>query len=165
MSIRLKHQLDVWVQYHRDTDHGVLSYGYHYSRPHELREQRIDLKLSELPQDLWRDMNRLIESLVSRIPAPPQVRLPHAEIQPQIHLGYFTLAIQDQRRVNELPACRLYYHEVIAELRSNVEKEVRVARPEMTDVELHLARRAGARLRKMAWEHYQNRFGKYFHSS
>lgn len=162
MAPRVKHQLDVWVQYHRDADHGVLSYGYHYSQPHELREQRIDLKLSELPRDLKSDMNALINALLSRVPTPAVVRLPHAEVRPKITLGYFTLAIQDQRRTNELPACRLYYHEVIPELASNIEREVRVPRPEMSNAELHLAKRAAARLRKMAWEHYESRFGKYF---
>lgn len=115
------------------------------------RNSELNMTLSDLPCDLWRDMHDLIEALVSRIPSVPPARLPPAEIRPQLRLGYFSLAIQDHRRASELLACRLYYYESIPELPSNVEKEVRVTRSEMTDAELHLARRVGARLRKMAW--------------
>lgn len=161
-AARIRHQLDVWVQYDREADHGVLSYAYHYSRPHELHEQRVDLTLSELPTTLLMDMNWLVDALASQIPTPRTVRLPHAEIQPTIRLGYFTLAIQDQRRAAELPSCRLYYREVVPELTSAVEKEVRITRPGMSPVELRVAMRTGARLRGMAWSHYRDRFKEYF---
>ena len=161
-SARIPHQLNVWFQCHRESDHGVLSYSYPYSGVHEIREQRLELKLSGLEQSILTGLDALIDSVVARIPPPTPVRLPHAGVRPRISFGYFTLAVQDKKRAVELPACRLYYYEEIVEIPSKVEREIRLRRHELDSKQLDLAERVGASLNKMAWQDYERRLGKYF---
>ena len=157
-----KHQHKIWIQYHLESDHAVISYGYPDSYPHRLPEQRIDIKLSKLNEDLRRNLCVLHEKVASKIPEPESVRLPHAIIKPEITYGYFTLAALDQDRANELPLCRLYYHEDVKVIPSRVEKFIRITKPEMDEELLSIAKKTSKQLRKLVWEHYKKRFEKYF---
>ena len=157
-----KHQHKIWIQYHLEADHAVLSYGYHESGPHQLPEQRIEMKISELDNDLRQGLNFIHDEVVSKIPEPSIVRLPHVKIKPTISFGYFTLAALDQDRADELPLCRLYYHEDIHEIPSRVEKYIRIKKPEMTDSLLKASLLVSRQLRKIVWLHYKNRFQEHF---
>lgn len=122
----------------------------------------MNLKLSELDGDVRSSLEALIESVVARIPPVERVRLPHAKVEPMITFGYFTLAVQDPKRKAELPACRLYYHEEVREIPTKVEKEIRLEREQLDRKQLELARKVASKLKKMAWEDYKRRFGRYF---
>lgn len=160
----LPHQLTVWFQCHRESDHGVLSWSYPYSGPHEIGEQRMDLRLTELHERLRSPLDALIDCIAAEIPAPKPARLPHAEVTPIITFGYFTVAVQDKQREAELPACRLYYHEEIREVPTKVEKEIRRRRDKLSERQLDLIQKVASELKKMAWQDYERRFGKHFRS-
>ncbi len=122
----------------------------------------MDLRLSELSDGLRSALDALIDSIVAAIPAVEPVCLPHAEVEPTITFGYFTLAVQDRTRGAELPAYRLYYHKEIPDIPTKAEKEIRLRRDQFDDKQLDLAQKAARELRKMAWQDYERRFGKYF---
>ena len=159
---RPRHQLTVSIQYKATSDEAFLSYSYPYSSPHELREQRLEVQPSTMNLELRTTMDSLVEAVAERITVPAPVRLPHAQISPDLWLGWFTLAVQDQASSRELPACRLYYYEEIRELDSRIEKDIKLERSDLSDIELSLAQRASTMLRKLAWDDYRRRFAEHF---
>jgi len=120
------------------------------------------MKISELDEDLRQGLIFIHDEVVSKIPQPSVVRLPHVKIKPKISFGYFTLAALDQDRVDELPLCRLYYNEDIDEMHSRVEKYIRIKKPEMTDSLLAASVDVSRKLRKIVWQRYKERFQKHF---
>jgi hypothetical protein len=157
-----KHQLSVHLDYGPTCfEPGGLEvrYGYHQSGVHELREQVIRVRASDIAPELRFDLAELYAALEKRIPIPEAVRLPHAAVQPEIQPGGLTFVVLDQSRAAALPIARLYYYEVIAPLESRVERQVRAEKPDWTDLERTVCFRVQASVRKLAWADYQRLMG------
>jgi hypothetical protein len=157
----LKHQLNIHLDYGPTCPDGGLEirYGYHYSGPHQLREQVICLKQSEIAGPLRKDLAEVYSALERRIPAPENVRLPHASIRPDVKSGGLTLVVLDQARAPTLPMARLYYYEIVASLNSRIEGQVRVERDGWTPTELEICVRIAEGVRKLAWQDYERLIG------
>jgi hypothetical protein len=158
----IKHQLNIHLDYgpHCFEAGGLeIRYGYHYSGVHELREQVIRVSAVDISPPLSADLTEIYGSLRKRIPASETVRLPHVSVQPEIETGGLTFVVLDQARATLVPFARLYYYEVVAPLKSRVEREVRVDKSGWTDTESVVCARIQDAVRKLAWQDYERLMG------
>ena len=160
-DLRIKHQLMVHFDYHPTHKELQIRYSYPFSREHELREQLIRYEESEIPVDLRNWLSCFSQFMADRIPQPETVRLPHAEVRPDISYGYLTVVVQDQSRANKVPLARLYYYEEVKPLSSKIEKQVYSERPNFNLTELDIAKRIREAVRKIAWKAYSELVGEH----
>ena len=90
-------------------------------------------------------------------PRPNPVRLPHADLRPEIKLGILTVVIQDATR--EIPVARLYVSEQVALLHSRREVELRLDPGHWTKEQLASWRRLEQQIGAIVWPHYLKRIG------
>ena len=157
-----KHQLNIHLDYGPNVFEPwalEVRYGYHYSGEHQLREQVLRIPSGEIGTQLAADLKELYEALRRRIPEPEMVRLPHAEIQPQILPTGLAYVVLDQARAAELPIARLYYLEEVEPIGSRIERRVYLERPDWEQTELALCKRVREAVRKLAWEDYSRLMG------
>jgi hypothetical protein len=155
------HQLLIHVGLEIGTGDVLVVYSYPFSQPHELREQTIRIAKGEIPEAVEKELGSIVQALVKRIPPPDLVRMPHAEIEPQIRYASATIVIQDKRRRDLLLAV-MYYLELIPESSSQVERQVRIERDDFSDDESASWKRLRQTVKAIVWADYKNRFGHYF---
>ncbi len=160
-NLQIKHQLIVHLDYHPTHKELQIRYSYPFSGEHELREQLIRYEESETPIDLRIWLDRFSHFMVHRIPQLRAVRLPHAEVHPDISYGYLTFVVQDQNRAAKVPSARPYYYEEVKPLGSRVEKAVYIERPDLSPEELSVAMHLRAAVRKIAWQAYSELVREY----
>jgi hypothetical protein len=139
----------------------LVVYSYPFSQPHELRERTIRVVESEIPKRVKTTLDSLVRALIGRIPAPNAVRMPHAEIEPQIRYTGATVVVQDKRR-DDLPLAVMYYLEVVPGLCSQVQRQVRIERDDFSDDELAAWNGLRQAVKSIVWAEYKKRFGSYF---
>ena len=132
---------------------------------HQLREQLTRIPAAELHPALKHELDLLYEAMRQRIPEPVSVRLPHAEIQPTIRPGGLTFVVLDQTRATKLPIARLYYYEIVEQIRSNIERRVYLEQPDWTDEELETCKGIRDKVKKIAWEDYSHLIGHHLFGS
>jgi hypothetical protein len=168
MRQSFRHYLDTHVDYWVDgagslTGDIEIRFGYHFSGEHHVREQVLRIPPAALSQKERELLLGVIQVLVGRIPEPKSVRLPHATVIPRIRVGGFTFVAQDQRQATILPVGRLYYQEIIPELASQVEKQIRLERADWPDSSRHMTGRLRAWVRSRAWQSYAALIAPYLH--
>lgn len=124
----------------------------------------MTLSAEDIPLRISRELVGFRDALVKRLGPVIAVRMPHAEILPIIRYGGITIVIQDEQRV-DIPVARMYYLEVIDEIQSQVEKQVRIERDDFTSDEMASWKRLRSHVKSIAWRDYQNRVGQYFRDS
>ena len=165
----IRHYLDTHVDYRVDeTTHALdtisIAYGYHYSGEHYLREQRFAVELSALTAKQQKLLLEVHGFLEARIPPLVTVRLPHATAVPRIRYGQLTFVAQDHRHSSILPVARLYYYEVIPELPSQIERQVRLESHDWSPPQAVVTRRLRAWVRAQAWRAYSEQVAGYLHA-
>jgi len=164
-----RHYLDTHIDYWLDENEQLLGpvevrYGYHYSGVHHLREQVVQVPVTGMSTAESDRLIAVYQILKGRIPAPKPVRLPHAIVAPRIKTGGLTFVAQDQRQAAILPVARLYYYEIVPELASQIERQVRLTREDWSPDEAVVARRLRAWIRAVAWRAYVVLAGPYLRS-
>lgn len=159
---RVKHQLLIHLDYGDTLASLEIRYSYPFSVPHQLPEQAIAVPKAKIPGPIKKDLDYLYRQMRGRIPAPTRVRLPHAEIVPQIRPAIMTVVVQDQQRHTQIPLARLYYHEEVPRLRSSIEAQVRMGPADFSVSERAAWERLRVKIKRMAWEHYTHLVREYF---
>ena len=161
---RVKHQLLIHLDYGDTLPSLEVRYSYPFSTPHQLPEQAITIPKAKIPGRIKKDLDYLYQQIRGRIPAPTPVRLPHAQIVPDIRPAIMTVVVQDQQRHSQIPLARLYYHEEVLKLSSRIEAQVRMGPAEFSGSERAAWERLRIKIKRLAWEHYVNLVRKYFFS-
>jgi hypothetical protein len=157
-GVTLKHQLNIHLDYSPITagpSDLEVRYSYPHSGEHSLREQELVVPARDMDPALRADIDFLVSTLVSRIPTPVGVRLPHALIPPKVEPGILTFVVLDQSRAERLPIARLTYYEVVKPLESRIEGRVCLEKEGWTSSELDCCRRIQAAVKGLAWHHYK----------
>lgn len=105
-----------------------------------MREQKFQIQPEALADPVRGLLLNIHEIVAANIPRPSPVRLPHATIMPRIEFGFFTFVAQDHSQAAILPVARLYYSEVISEIGSKVEHQIRLQSADWESSELSHAK-------------------------
>jgi len=161
LTPNLKHQLLIHLDYSLTSDDLEVRYSYPFSGEHKLPEQVIRFSGDTIPNSIRSELLKLVEWLLSSIPKPEAVRLPHVQAEPTITPGVVTIVIQDQERSQALPIARAYYLEEVAPIGSRVERSVHKERGEFPAVQRESWNRLRQLIKGLAWRDYQRLFSKF----
>jgi hypothetical protein len=155
---RIKHQLFIHVDFSPSPGGLEIRYSYPLSSPHSLGEQVIRIERDKIDVEIFEKIEEIINALHSRIPNPTPARLPHAEIPPTIRDAVTTIVIQDQNS-GRTPLARLCYLEEISEIKSSIERQVKMEPKDFHQNVKKAWDRLREKIKSIVWEDYKRLAG------
>jgi hypothetical protein len=151
---RVPHQLIIHLD---QLPNGLIQvkWDYPFTSP-PIPEQLITIGESAVDSQLNRDLEKMREFMIAKVPPLESVRVPHGYIKPQRRFGILTVVIQDEQR--DLPVLRLFYTEIYTG-GATCEKKVRIdGRGNTSRIEFDLWDSIHKTVCGIAWKDYQARF-------